>query len=418
MAGETEHCDNKEMAMTVLKNYRHFDGRHWETGSVHNVLAYQGVKAPHSGQPLSEAMLLGISGGIAFGYFVFEYKGYDPHVVLLTRNTFDPLQTLLERLGVVQTVLQTGDPAKGDANLMEVLEGGRPAIVWADVFSLPHNALAYDAKNWAMFPVVVFGHDGRQAYVADRSSQPFTVAAGDFARARARVKQDKLRVVSLDPPDMHKLPAAVQKGLWQCIRLFTEAPPRGTRNNFGLTGLKHWAKMLTNTRNAQCWARLFAPGRRLWAALAGSGPHPGVFGWIQAWGDGGAERGRYADFLDEAAALLKKPGLKAAAAHFRHSQAAWKELSGLALPAEVRAFKEAHDMLTRRETLFIEKGEAALQDIKRLDAQLGRLREAASEKFPLTNDEAAGLRERMSAGVLKIHAIESQAVEAMQAAIA
>ena len=64
-----------------------FTGRHWETGSIHNALAMQGIKAPHTGKPYSEAFLLGVSGGIAFGYFLFEYKGYLPHLALLTRNT-------------------------------------------------------------------------------------------------------------------------------------------------------------------------------------------------------------------------------------------------------------------------------------------------------------------------------------------
>jgi hypothetical protein len=404
--------------MTILKNYKSFGGRHWETGSVHNVLAYQGVTAPHTRQPFSEALLLGVSGGIAFGNFTFEYKGYDPHVALLTRNTFDPMQTLLERLGIVQTLLQTSDPAKGDANLIETLESGRPALVWADMFSLPYNALEYDEKNWAMFPVVVFGHDGQTVHIADRSSQPFHVPAGDFAKARARVKQDRFRVVSLDPPDLRKLPAAVQKGLWQCIKLYTEAPPRGKKTNFGLAGLQHWAKMLTNTRNPQSWARFFAPGRRMWAALVGDGPHPGVFGWIQGWGDGGAERGRYADFLDEAAALLEKPKLKSAATLFRESHRAWQELAGMALPEEVRELKDARDLLTRRQALFIEQGEAALKEIKRLNTQLGKLREAASAKFPLMDEEAAALRQRMSEGVLKIHDLEGRAVEAMQTALA
>jgi hypothetical protein len=408
----------KEIGMTVLKNYHHFGGRHWETGSVHNVLAYQGVKAPHTGQPLSEALLLGVSGGVAFGNFTFEYKGYDPHISLLTRNTFDPLQTLLERLGIVQTVFQTNDPAKGEANLREVLESGRPALVWADMFGLPYNALAYDEKNWAMFPVVVFGYDGQRVHIADRSSRPFTVSASDLAKARARVKQDKFRVVSLDPPDMQKLPAAAQKGLWQCIRLFTEAPPRGKKTNFGLAGLEHWAKMLTNTRNAQSWARFFAPGRRMWAALVGYDAHPGVFGWIQAWGDGGAERGRYADFLDEAALVLKKPRLKTAASLFRQSQAAWRELGEAALPENVSAFKEARDLLTQRERLFIEQGEAALPDLQRINAQLSKLGKAAGENFPLTSDQAAGLRQRMSEIVLRIRDVEKQAVETMQAALA
>ena len=52
----------------------------------------------------------------------------------------------------------------------------------------------------------------------------------------------------------------MQKGIWQCISLYTEAPPRGKKDNFGFAALQYWAKMLTNTRNKQSWERLFAPG--------------------------------------------------------------------------------------------------------------------------------------------------------------
>ena len=49
--------------MPILSNYHHFDGRHYETGTIHNALAYQGFLAPHTKQPLSEALLMGVSGG-------------------------------------------------------------------------------------------------------------------------------------------------------------------------------------------------------------------------------------------------------------------------------------------------------------------------------------------------------------------
>lgn len=84
--------------MTTLPNYKHFDGIHYETGCVHNALAYQGLKMPHTKSAPSEALLLGLSGGITFGYFSFAYKGFDPHVALLTRNTFNPFETMLNRL--------------------------------------------------------------------------------------------------------------------------------------------------------------------------------------------------------------------------------------------------------------------------------------------------------------------------------
>jgi hypothetical protein len=101
--------------MPILKHYQEFAGRHWETGTVCNALAYQGVKAPHTGKPASEALLLGITGGVTIGYFTFEYTGYLPHLALLTRNTFSPLETLLERLAIPQEIYRTDKAQKGEA---------------------------------------------------------------------------------------------------------------------------------------------------------------------------------------------------------------------------------------------------------------------------------------------------------------
>ncbi|MDA1330111.1 MAG: BtrH N-terminal domain-containing protein [Chloroflexi bacterium] len=171
--------------------------------------------APHSGKPFSEAMLLGISGGIAFGYFLFHYVGFDPQLALLTRNTFDPLQTLLERLGVVQTVMQTASEEKAHRNLMDVLENEEPALVWADSFQLPYNGRSETSDSyWDMQPLVVYGHDGHEAYIADRSSQGLRVDADTFLRARGRIKKDKFRVITLDLPSTDKLSGAVSNGIW------------------------------------------------------------------------------------------------------------------------------------------------------------------------------------------------------------
>src|SRR5262245_20282873 len=103
--------------MPLLKNYHHFDGRHWQTGSVQNYLAYCGFNAPHTKKPFTEALVMGV-GGIVMGYFSFAYKGFDPHVAILTRNTFTPLDAVLSRLGIPQEVRQTTNAAKGLTNLL------------------------------------------------------------------------------------------------------------------------------------------------------------------------------------------------------------------------------------------------------------------------------------------------------------
>jgi hypothetical protein len=404
--------------MPILPDYNAFGGRHHETGSIHNALAYQGVKAPHTGQPISEALLLGISGGIAFGYFTFEYTGYQPHIALLTRNTFDPLETMFERLALPRDVIQTASAEKAGANLIDVLEGGRPALVWTDMMSLPYNNMPPDANYWAMMPVVVYGYADGMVHIADRSGQPLTVPADVFQQARARVKKDKFRLMTVDAPDMNRLPGAVSKGIWQCISLFTDAPPKGARHNFGLAALEHWSKLLTGTRNKQSWARYFPPGVRMWMALVGDQVQPGAFTWL--WRDGGnhAERGMYADFLNEAAAILDKPGLKDAASLYRQSAAASGELVAHLLPDAVPAFKAAREMLVRKQMLFREQGIPALDAIQAVDERLNALREAAETDFPLSDAEAAAFRERLAEQVNAVRAVEAEAVACLQSVMA
>jgi hypothetical protein len=404
--------------MPILPSYHHFAGRHRETGSICNALAYQGVKAPHTGQPYSEALLLGVSGGVAFGYFTFDYAGYDPILALLTRSTFDPMQTIFERLGIAQNIHHTADPGKGEANLVDALENGRPAIVWADIFSLPYTAIGPEKGWWDMQPVVVFGYESGQAYLADRSAQPLVISAEELTRARARVKKDKFRVLTLDPPDPRKLASAVQKGIWQCLSLYTEAPPHGARYNFGLAAFLHWADMLTNTRNKASWERFFPPGNRLYAALAGAPGHPGAFGWIQTYGAApGAERGLYADFLDEAALILEKPGLGHAAEGFRAGALAWRDLAAALLPDGLPLLEDSRRLLQRRHTLFIEHGAAGLDEIHQIDDRLAEIKAAAAERFPLTPSETTALRLDLSRRVLHIHDLERRALETLQSAM-
>ena len=105
----------------ILPDYHQFDGLHWDTGTIRNVLDYQGVKAPHTGKPFTEAMLFGISGGVIAGYFTFEYKGHEPWLHFLTRNTLDPMGRLIERLGIPTQVKQTAKPDTAAKNLTDAL---------------------------------------------------------------------------------------------------------------------------------------------------------------------------------------------------------------------------------------------------------------------------------------------------------
>lgn len=401
-----------------MKAKSKFTGRHWETGSIHNALALQGVKAPHTGKPYSEALMLGVSGGIAFGYFTFEYKGYLPHVALLTRNTFNPFPTILERLGIAQDVQQTNKADLAEENLQNALDSGLHPLVWADTFSMPYNDLPLDAGMWGMMPVLAVASDGKTVSIADRSNQPLQVSMEDLTKARGRVKDDKFRIMTLSAPQTSKLAGAVHKGICQAIQLFTEDPPKGARDNFGFAAYRKLADMLVNTRNKQSWERFFPAGVRMYHALAGSPSQPGAYHWVNTWGSAdGAERGIYADFLDEAAQILKKPALKASAEKFRESYKLWLKFGDALLPDDVPLLGESKKLIQKKHELFVKEGDGALPEIKKSNARLRELLKSSETDFPLSDAQAAELRANLRDILLKISAVEQEAVDLLQSAI-
>lgn len=401
--------------MTFLADYHSFSGTHWETGSIANALAYQGAVAPHSEQPYSEALLMGISGGAVMGYFTFAYEGYDPQARILTRNTFDPWDTMLSRLGVIQNIRHSSKPERGVRNLVEALEEGQAPIAWADIFTLPYNALPLDEGMWAMFPHVVFGYEEEAniAQLADRASVPISVAADVFQAARARVKKDKFRVVTLERPRAEKLASAAQLGIWDSIKLYTEAPPKGSKNNFGLKAYAWWAEQLTNPRARMSWEKEFPAGRKMLAGLSSA------YSDIMHFGkhDDPADRGKFADFLEEAAVILNRPTLAEVAVQFRTAAAAWRALGLALLPDEVEPFGECRRLMDRSSQLFFEEGAGATEERRQIAAQQEAILAAMETDFPLEAAAVQAMREAIAEQVLAIRDIEAGAVDDLKAAM-
>ena len=403
--------------MPTITNYNQFAGTHWETGSVHNFFAQRDFIAPHTGQPYSEAFLMGVSGGAVMGYFTFLYEGHDPQCNILTRNTFDPLDKMLSRLGVVQYVEHTAKPDRAVDILVDTLEGGQPAIVWADMWGLPYNALPWDEGMWGAFPLVVYGYETQEdaVYIADRARVSLTVTPEELATARGRIKKIKNRLLTLDAPIEEKLASAVRLGICDTIQLYTEKPPKGSKNNFGLNAYQFWVKMLTHPKQRLSWEKQFSAGLPMYAGLTS------VYNFAFLFGKGSdqdAERGMYADFLEEAALLLELPVLNDAAAQFRRAAAAWQQLPGFLLPDDIKPFGESRDLMLRKHTLFLEQGGTAVEEIEAINGRLGEIRESMISDFPLTQEEIEAFRERLAEQILGIHDTEATAVQTLQDATA
>ncbi|HET9556455.1 MAG TPA: hypothetical protein VFS70_04895, partial [Actinomycetota bacterium] len=57
--------------------YQLLGGLHPDAHAIAGVLANRGLLHPGTGQPLSEAMVLGVGGGLGAGYILWEFKAHD-----------------------------------------------------------------------------------------------------------------------------------------------------------------------------------------------------------------------------------------------------------------------------------------------------------------------------------------------------
>lgn len=396
--------------MPLLTDYTAFTGRHWETGTIHNVLAYQGLTAPHTRQPFSEALLLGISGGITAMYFVFEYKGFEPQVTINTRYPFEAMQHIWERLALAPNIQQTSSATQAVTMLTSALEARHPAIVWVDICSLPYDTnMPFDENFWLMMPLVIYGYDDTldRVWLADRAAVPFHITTGELAAARNRTQKNRHRLVTLEPaapPTAEQVAQAVRLGIDDCVRLFLEPAPKGPPDNFGLRALHKWAEMLTSTRSTRSWARVFPPGAALYAGLTAA------YSSIESGETGGsASRNLYADFLEEARTLLENPVLAEGAALFRQSAHQWSDLAAAMLPDHVAPLHETRTLMQQKDRLFREQGAAARAEIGQIEARLEQIKAEVAAAFPLSEQDVGMLREELRERVLAIAATEAQA---------
>ncbi|MDE0197435.1 MAG: DUF4872 domain-containing protein [Caldilineaceae bacterium] len=400
--------------MPTLTDYTQFDGVHWETGTVRNYLDYCGATAPHTGKPYTEALLMGISGGAVMGYFVFAYQGIDPHARILTRNTFDPMETMLQRLGAEPKVRQTASAEKAVGNLVDVLESGTPAITWADALSLPYEPHTYEFDFPHMQPVVVYGYDDEadRVSIADRSRVPLFATTGQLAAARSKVKKVRHRVMTLALPNSDMIPEAVEAGIRDCIQLFTEKPPKGARHNFGFAAYQRWADALRKPKMRGSWDKEFPRGRKMYAGLES------VFSDTHTYGkEGFAERDVFADFLDEAAQILDRSVLREAGKQFRESALAWRDLGKMLLPDSVASWAEARELMLENQRLFLEQGGEAYEAGQANAERLIEIRREMEADFPLSDEEVINFRDQVAEQVLRISATEEPAVAAMKEAM-
>jgi hypothetical protein len=370
-------------------------GRHPETAAVAHVLAGHGVE-------LSEAMVLGIGGGLGAGYILWEFAAHDTtHLTLGFRrrwNYLDWTDQALDRLGARYRVHTTSGAKAAAAALDQALAAGERAIVVPDRYLIGYWHLPPHLEAHGGHAVVAYAATGAGVRIDDRNTRPLTVLAEALHRARARVVsyRNKLLVVeAAAAPD--NLAVLVRDGVRECAEHLG-----GTSASFALPAWQKWAKLLTDRRSVKGWPTVFADGRGLATALLT------VWGEVEPVGvSGGHLRDLYADFLDEAAPLLGDRAAQAAQA-FREAGRRWHAFAEAALPADVPEYARLRDLVARVAE-GVASGDDGAAGRAEAAAELWQ-RRAELDLTPPVAPDLGVLADRLGA----VHAAEAEAVEVLR----
>jgi hypothetical protein len=382
-------------------------GVHPETATIANTLANLGVTGAHDGRPLSEAMVLGVGGGLGAGYILWEFKAHGARILILGfRNQWQYPERwtakVLDRLGLDAELHHAGGAKAAAERLDRSLDQGRPAIAWVDKQLVGYWHLPEFLRGHAGYPIVVYGRDGQRVRVDDRNLAPLTIGRAALDAARARIGSYRQRLVVIEPGTVaaDRLRAAVAAGVADCAAHLSQGSA-----SFSLPAWRKWARLMTDTRNAKAWPRVFADPRGLVGALVSiyEGVEP-----VGSWG--GNLRGLYADFLDEAAALLDRPELGEAAAGFREIATAWHGLAEAALPLAEPAFAELRELLAGVHAGVVADGDAGAGAAAEAAARLWELRGRYRADMPLDPAATQALFATLGAAVEAIYQAEVAAV--------
>ncbi len=392
--------------MQTLIAPRRTGGSHDLTAAVANTLAAQDMLNPHTGQPLSEAMILGIGGGLGAGYILWEFKAYEIAIIVMGfRNRWnyavDYLTNTCQRLSVKPHFAETTGQKTAQANLEEALAHGVPVITWVDKAHMPHQQLPAWLDGMSSHIVTVYGLDSGCVLVDDLADDLIEVDLEPFQAGRGRVSSDKNRLLRLEPTGALDLPAAIRAGIDDCIAHLSR-----DSESFSLPVYQKWAKMMTHTKNKKGWPVVFKDRHGLYSTLGTV--YEGIA--LQC-GDGHALRSLYADFLGEAAAVLDHSPLQQASDHYRQAAKAWEGLANSVLASD--PLRESKRLMDQRYALYKARDWAAMRQV---NDQRQALSAEYDHAFPMDDAEVAALFETMQTHLEDIYAAETQALESLKAA--
>src|SRR5690606_33001441 len=129
---------------------------------------------------------------------------------------------------------------------------------------------------------------------------------------------------------------------------------------------------------------------------------------------GGGLRGLYADFLDEAAAIVNRPALREVAAEYRSLAARWSALANSALPDNVEPLRETRQLMRQKHDLLIATGGDAAAETQPLTEKLEALFGQYNRAFPMSDVEIDQLFSTLGEQLLALYEAETAALASLK----
>jgi hypothetical protein len=240
------------------------------------------------------------------------------------------------------------------------------------------------------------------------------LSLAEWERARAGIAAHKSRILSMLPPEKNARALSASRladVLVDGFRQAVDAQRRPKVKALSAIGLAELARAIGNLQAKQGWYKSFPGGRLYW-------PLKECFLSIEGEGLAGPlMRELWADALEEASDLVKKPALKSCAKSWRALGQQWGELAEALLPDAVGPFKRAKSLLRRRRSTFLEQGGAARAALAQLDAELAKLETSVLENLPMESEDAQGLLLNLGRRLDALVAGERAAFDALAKAV-
>ncbi len=391
----------------------HFPGSVPATTVARTLLSQAGLRIPQTGNPLTEAMVFGIAGGIGIGIFQFLYEKDDfASFFIGGRHQWQDdrayLEDLCARCGAQTEVSEFTGAAKAQSHLAELLRRG-PAALWVDAANLPHRGMPDWCSGGAYHIVTAYSVEPDDTVrIGDLADDPISVSLTDLATARSRIKSQKRRVLAITgAPATFDLAAAVREGIRAFVQGLIEPGWKGYRTNFSLASLQQWAKRMRGGKGADSWDHVFPLGGRFWTGLTS------INEYIEHYGTGGGLcRPLFAEFLLEAGAALGDARLSEMSQAYSEIGGKWSELAAAALPEGVPVFRQTRDLHAARAAAILEG--ASPEAVREHWRRLGELKAEAAACFPLSDAQCMELRSHLAVRVEELYLMETAALETVK----